>query len=526
LDDPDDAAFVDRPDATTILGAAKLSGRLGSWTVGMLDALTGAERAPYVGANGLRSTFMAEPTTNYGVLRLSRDGADGRNAIGAVATAVHRDLDATTAAHLRASAITGGLDARVRSRSRNYTVAANVVGSVVRGSPEAITETQRSSVHLLQRPDRDGDTIDTTRTSLTGLSAEIRTAKQGGGHWRWGANGRLVTSGFEANDLGFQLRSDVASAAGWVGYTHFEPGRLLRRWDLWSNYWTQRSLGGERERLTANLFGTADFRNNWSIMGEVRREFSEMSTTFLRGGPAMYVPPNVWWWGRLLSDPRRVVSGELMTQGYGDDVGGGRRLSVTPTVSVRPSSRAALSLQPSLTSARNPSQYVETASAADDTSYVTGALSQKTVSLTARLDVTFTPSLSLQIYAQPFVSAGTYRTLGEVRDARARELARRVSSFGVGAIAPIADGELRIDRGVGRSPITLDDPDFTVRELKSNAVLRWEYRPGSTLFLVWAQARDDDASAATFSVARQARELWRTKSTNVLLVKASYWITP
>jgi hypothetical protein len=183
-------------------------------------------------------------------------------------------------------------------------------------------------------------------------------------------------------------------------------------------------------------------------------------------------------------------------------------------------------VQPNVTRVRNPAQYVETGSAAGDTSYVTGALSQTTASLTTRLNFTFTPTLSLQLYAQPFVSAGEYRSLGEVRDARARRLADRVSAFGDGAIAPIGDGDLRIDRGAGRAPLTLDDPDFTVRELKSNAVLRWEYRPGSALFFVWAQARDDELTNADFSLGRQARGLWRTDGTNVLLIKASYRVAP
>jgi hypothetical protein len=175
---------------------------------------------------------------------------------------------------------------------------------------------------------------------------------------------------------------------------------------------------------------------------------------------------------------------------------------------------------------RNPAQYVETGSAAGDTSYVTGALSQTTTSLTTRLDFTFTPTLSLQLYAQPFVSAGEYRSLGEIRDARARRLTHRVSTFGTSAISPVDGGQLRVDRGAGRAPLTLDDPDYTVRELKSNAVLRWEYRPGSALFFVWAQARDDEQSNADFSLSRQARGLWRTDGTNVLLIKASYRMAP
>ena len=526
VDDPDDASNVDRPSATTILGATKLSGKIGSWTLGVLDAVTAAEHARYTMDDGLRGSFIAEPTTNYAVARLARDSDDGRNGIGVVATAVHRDLDANAAKTLRSSALTAGIDTRIRSRNRDYTFVANLVGSVVRGSPEAITETQRSSVHLLQRPDRDGGSLDTTRTSLAGVSAEVRASKQGGGHWQWGLNSRVVTSGFEVNDLGFQLRSNVAATSGWVGYVHFQPGRVVRRWDVWMNHWGRWTLNGKRDRFASNLFTNVQFQNNWMVMTEVRRDQSQLSASLLRGGPATYVPPNVGWWGRLVADPRRMISGDLMTQGYVNDVGGGRRVGLFPTITVRPSSRAELSIQPGFTRASNPAQYVETASSAGDTSYVTGALSQTTTSLTTRLNFTFTPTLSLQLYAQPFLSAGEYRSLGEVRDARARPLSRRVSSFGPGSIATIDDGEIRIDRGAGRTALMLDNPDFSVRELKSNAVLRWEYRPGSALFLVWSQARDADVDAADFSVTRQAGKLWRTEGTNVLLIKASYWIAP
>jgi hypothetical protein len=356
------------------------------------------------------------------------------------------------------------------------------------------------------------------------VSAEVRASKQGGGNWRWGINGRAVTSGFEINDLGYQLRSDVVSTSGWVGYTHFKPNGLLRSWETWFNEWARWTFDGARERLAANVFAQANFQNNWMLMGEVRREFSQRSPTLLRGGPTTYVPPNVAWWGRLVFDPRRVVSGELITQGYVDDVDGGGRLSFSPIVTLRPSSRAEISLQPNITRVTNPSQYVETASAQADTSYVTGHLAQTTSSLTARVNVTFTPALSLQLYAQPFLSAGKYRTLGEVRDASAHALSERVSNFAPEAISRIDADELRIDRGTGRAPISLDDPNFTVRELNANAVLRWEYRPGSALFLVWAQSRDNDGNAADFSLRREARALWRTPGTNVLLVKVSYWL--
>ena len=526
LSDPDDAAAVDRPDATSIFTAAKLSGKAGPWTIGVLDAVTGVERGKFVSSDGRRGSFIAEPRTNYAFARLSRDGGDGRNSAGIVATAVNRDLDPVSALSLRSSAFAAGIDGRIRSRDRAYTLAANVLTSYVRGAPEAIAETQRSSVHLMQRPDRGGDPFDTTRTSLAGVSAEIRASKQGGGNWRWGLNGRAVTSGFEINDVGYQLRSDVVSTSSWVGYTHYKPNRVLRSWETWFNQFARWTFDGDRERLAANVFGMASFQNNWSLMGELRREFSQQSPTFLRGGPTTYVPPNVAWWGRLVFDPRRVLSGELITQGYISDVGGGSSLSFAPIVTLRPASRAELSLQPSVTRVTNPSQYVETASAQGDTSYVTGNLAQTTSALTARVNVTFTPTLSLQLYAQPFLSAGKYRTLGEIRDPSARALSERVSDFEASAISRTDSDELRIDRGAGRAAISLDDPNFTVRELNSNAVLRWEYRPGSALFLVWAQSRNDDVTAVDFSVRRQARALWNTAGTNVLLVKVSYWFAP
>ena len=526
VDEPDGADAVDRPDATTILGAAKLSGKVGDWTLGVLDAVTGAERAPYVTADGVRRSFTAEPRTNYALGRLSRDFAGGRNSVGGVVTAVHRDLDSHAAKLLRSSAVAVGIDGRVRSPSRNYTFGGNLVGSYVRGSAAAIAETQRSSVHLMHRADRDRGGLDTTRTGLGGLSAELRAVKQGGGHWRWGANGRVVTKGFEANDLGFQLRSDVLAAAGWVGYSHFEPGRVVRRWDVWTNHWTLRSLDGERERLTSNLFANVQFQSGWMAMGELKREFSRVSTTLLRGGPATYLPPNVSWMGRVVADPRRPVSGDLMTEGFVDDAGGGRRIGVFPTLTVRPSSRAELSVRPGFAWVKNPAQYIETATAGGDTSYVVGALTQATTSLTAWLNVTFTPSFSLQLYAQPFLSAGRYASLAEVRAARASRLRDRVATFAPEAVATLTDGDLLIDRGGGRSAVTVADPAFSIRELTSNAVLRWEYRPGSALFVVWAQTRADDVGAPDFSVGRQARALWRAEPTNVLLLKASYWITP
>ena len=525
LDDPEDARHVDRPDATTIVGAAKLSGKARGWSIGVLDAVTGEERARYVDAGGDRREAVVEPRTNYAVARLARNDAHGLRSIGAAFTAVHRDLDATSREHLRSSALSGGLDWRLRTRSRNYTFGGNLLASTVRGSQAAIASTQRSAAHLFQRPDNDRVSLDTTRTAMSGVSAELRASKQGGGSWRWGANGRVVTSGFEVNDIGFQLRSDVAAVSGWVGYVDYTPRRWARSWDLWLNQWSRWSLGGEREITAANLWGRVALHSNWEVMGELTRHLGAHSTTLLRGGPSIRTSPNVGWWARIVSDRRRAVSGDLMTRGQVEDEGGWRA-EVWPSLTVRPSSRAELIVQPGFVRLANPAQYVATESAAGDTSYLTGALTQTTASLTMRVNVAFTPVLSLQLYAQPFLSAGGYDALREVRSPRARRLGDRFHTFDAADITAAGEGSLRVDRGPGRAALGIDDPEFSVRELRSNAVLRWEYRPGSALFLVWSQARESEDDDGRFDIAANGRTLWRTPGTNVLLLKASYWFAP
>jgi hypothetical protein len=273
----------------------------------------------------------------------------------------------------------------------------------------------------------------------------------------------------------------------------------------------------------SNLFAGVSLTNLWDVNVELLRRHRSLSTTELRGGPALVVPARNGWWVRVLSDRRRTLSGDVMSNGYVED-DGGSSLTVAPALTLRPSSRAELSLRPALTRVVNPAQYVDDATAAGRTSYYVGQLRQTTASLTARASYTFTPSLSLQYYAQPFLSSGHYRQLRELRSPRAPAFDARFRTLGSPELARTLDGSFAIDRnGDGVADVTIDDPSFDTRELRSNAVLRWEYAPGSSIFVVWSQGRESDAERGEFDLAREGRALWRTPPTNVLLVKASYW---
>jgi hypothetical protein len=128
----------------------------------------------------------------------------------------------------------------------------------------------------------------------------------------------------------------------------------------------------------------------------------------------------------------------------------------------------------------------------------------------------------VQIYAQPFLSAGEYRSLGEVERARSARFGERVLLFPPDSIRATSDGSLAI--GTATGPLSIGRPDYVFEQLNANALLRWEYRPGSTLFVVWSQGRTADADPTSFDIGAQSRDLFRTPATNVLLVKVSHWM--
>ena len=518
-DAPEGARWVTSEPAANVLGAAKLSGRTaGGWKLAALAAMTDDVHARYVGDDGERSAVI-EPRTRFGVARVTREFGGGESSLGSAITFVDRD-DAVPA--LRSGAVVGGVDARTRFGGRNYIAYANLMRSVVRGSPEAIVATQRSTTHLFQRPDASYVDVDSSRTSLAGTSASLRITKEGGGHTRGGVLAKLVTPGFEANDLGLQPRADAIGGALWLGWDGFEPTRFARSWDTWIAAWGGTSFGGERAQAGARLFASANLHSYWTVAGAVVRNMSSSSVTALRGGPALHVPGNVFGFVDVTTDSRRPIVATFGASGYRDDAEAGRRLSLTSTISARVGGGTQLSVSPSLSWWRNPQQFVAESIVGDSAHYVVGDLLQTTAAVMLRASYALSSRLTLQLYAQPFLSAGEYRALGDVADAGAHSLADRVRPFAPGALARTSDGglEARVPTGT----LGFDRPDYSVGELNANAVLRWEYRPGSALFVVWSQGRSHDGVAAPFDMTSQTRELFAAPATNVLLVKVSHWI--
>lgn len=500
-------AESDVPEVATILGAAKLSGKTASgWSLGIIEAVTDRENARYLTATGAADRYAVEPRSNYFVARTRKDANQGRMSFGGILTAVNRDLATRPMRDaLRSSAYAGGLDFRSESADRAWLLLGSAAFSRVAGSPEAMMRVQTAGNHFFQRPDATHLGVNTKATSLSGYSIGASVTRQGGTHWRGNLALAATSPAFEVNDLGYQNRTDRRDIAGGLTYMENKPGSFLRNYSVTGtlraehNYDWQRILG--LSSLQFN-FRTLEF---WTGAFGLTHSYSANDDRSTRGGPILERPAQTTAFVRVASDGRKPISVIA-----GGDVGWGDygfwMADATVGVVVRPSERWSLQIDPEYSRMRSPAQYVRTVANASATRtygayYLFAPLVQTSLVIETRLDVTFTPKLSFQLYAQPFLSSGDYGDVGSLD-------------------APRGFTFTRWTGGTGNN-------DFNYRSLRGTGVLRWEYRPGSTLYLAWQQARSDYASGVgDFDFSRDRQALFRAKPDNVLVLKASYWLSP
>ena len=523
--------YTDIPGNTTILGAAKVSGRtVGGWSVGFMDALT-SEEAGLTLEGGAIESHTVEPLTNYGVARVMKDFREGDSRVGAILTTTHRRLDGDPGLlFLTEQAYSGGVDFRHRFAGDTWDFNGFVAASHVVGDTAAIQRLQESSRRYYQRPDADHLAYDPDATSLSGLSGQFWLGRVAG-KLRGGVGSTVRTPGFEVNDAGFLNSADVGMVYGNLNFNQFEPTGPFRSFNLGFNPSASWDFGGDRLHTQANAWSNWTFLNNWHIGVWGSRGFEALSNGSLRGGPAI-IRPGAWRFNPWANtDSRNPVWLNAWAFWEQEDEGAGWARNGGVNVNVRPSGALSLEFGPSINQRGSDWQYVDQVEdGAGDTRYLFAQLRQHTVSLTTRLSYTFAPTLSLQLYAQPFLTAGSYSGFREVSDPRAAAFADRFHTFSDAEIAfvPPAEegewGEYEVDRdGDGSADFTFGAPDFNFKELRSNVVLRWEYRPGSTAFLVWSQGRSDVGPDGAFRFGRDMDALLGARGSNVLALKVTYW---
>jgi hypothetical protein len=482
-DGVDRDGYVDQPEATTIYGAAKLSGKTaGGWSFGLLEAVTGQETARFALGDGSPvEAVVVEPLTNFAVARLHKALRQGKTSIGAVVTAVNRSLGGTgLASTLHDQAYTGGLQATHRFADDGYSVDGKVMGSLVHGSPEALDATQTSSVHWFQRPDAGHIDYDPDRTALAGGSAQGSVSKISGAVR--GATGfDTRTPGFEANDLGFQLSSDYLSHWVWLQLRDDRPGKHLRDSYLDVNLWHYWDLGGELLGVGGNTNGGLHLDNLSRISGGIGADLTRRDPGGLRGGPTLRRDEaySVWLSASTGTQARlrASVDGSAFFAPASGSIGG----LLSPAVTWQVASNVDLALGPTVGYEVDDNQYVvEVADGMDAPHYLMGRLRRTTTALTLRASYAPSSTLSIQLYAQPFVSTGRFDEYKEVVAPDARLYDDRYHVFADDELIRRGDRlEVDTDRD-GDAEFDFEPADFDFRQLRSNLVVRWEYRPGSS----------------------------------------------
>ncbi|HXE57086.1 MAG TPA: DUF5916 domain-containing protein [Gemmatimonadales bacterium] len=514
-----EGGHADVPTGTHIVGAAKLSGKLGEWSVGTLGAVTKREYAE-VDSAGVRWRDELEPLTYYGVARAIKELGGGRQGLGFMATATLRSLGETDLrSELASSAFAVGLDGwTFLDHDRTWVLTGWGGMSHVRGSPERIEALQRNAIHYFQRPDAAHVEVDPAAASLSGWAGRVTLNKQKG---RFYANTALaaVSPGFEVNDLGFQWTSDVVNVHQVVGYRWRTPTPWYRQinWDAATAHsW---DFGGNHVHHAYWSRVNAQLRNYWwiNLGGAVFPH--RLNNRRTRGGPLMATPAGGEIFGGVETDDRKPVF--VGVDGYVGRAGLGanRSWGVSTYVEWKPMSQLSLRLSPELDRTITAAQYVGELedprfTATFGRQYVFADLDQTTLSAAVRLNWIFTPKLSLELYAQPLVSAVDYGRLKALARPRSYEF---VPTDGAG---PDPDG------AGPEAPASVTARDFTFASLRGNAVLRWEYLPGSTLCLVWTQNRADSEEAGEFRLGRSMGRLVDAEADNILAVKVSYWWNP
>ena len=493
----EDDEYSAAPLAATIIGAAKVTGRVGKFSIGALSAVTAEEEATI--ASGLaRRAEIIEPLSGYGVIRARREFANQSN-VGLIMTSTNRRL-VDSVSFLPEDAYTGGVDYDIRLSPR-FNISGFWAGSRVSGSTEAITDLQRNNVHAFQRPDADHVDVNELATVLSGHAGAASFGKIAGEKTRFNAYYGYKSPGFDMNDLGFQRRADERFMSHWFQKRDQVPGRFTRSfiWNL--NQWSGWNFDGDRLFSGGNVNMHWTWKNYWTSGFGLNLNAAPLRDRMTRGGPAVLGNRSFGGWFYAGTDSRKDVS--INYNGYHEGDGKGTtRHNIGPNVTWRPTSATSVSTGFRYNINNDDSQWVENEEPESlPIRYVFGRLKQRTVAFTFRVNYTLTPNLSIQTYAEPFVSAGEYSNYKQLIDGRAAEYSNRYETYAY-----------------------TDNADFNYRSFRTTNVLRWEYKPGSSLFVVWQQGRSGDGDHGDFRFGRDFGGVFSAPAHNVFLVKLSYWL--
>jgi hypothetical protein len=522
-----DGEYLKMPENTTILGAFKLSGKThDGWSVGIMESVTQEEKA-LLSSNEVEKKVTVEPWSNYFNARLQKDFKQGKTILGGMFTATNRFIQDSTLDFLPASAYTGGLDFTNYWKDKNYYLNLKGAFSHVSGTSEAITELQESPVHYYQRPDIVHVKLDTARTSLSGYGGTAEFGKQGGGHWRFMGRVAWRSPGLELNDMGYIRQADIIQQVLWGGYEIWEPFGIFRSMEIIADQYSGWDFGGNFIYLGGEYNLNMEFKNYWSfsIGGELQGEAVDRYN--LRGGPAIKTTFGGSSWGYFQSDSRKKFIGELMAIYYKGNYDNAELTRFELDLTYRPFKALQLAIETAYEFGHDRLQYVETIDDVPGNRYIMARIDNQSISTNIRINYSITPDLTIQYWGQPFVFAGKYTEFKKATETMSSYYYDRFHTFNSDEIVYDEINEVYhvLEPGDEGIEYSFGKPDFKVFEFRSNLVVRWEYIPGSAVYLVWSQGRVGDETTGEPDFGKDMDALFDIEPHNVFLVKFTYRIS-
>ncbi len=522
--DADENLFVQPPDKTTILSAVKFSGTTsGGLSVGLIQSLTANEFARLSDTSGNRSRMKVEPLTSYTVARIQKGYKAGNTVVGGMITSVNRVIDENHLEFLNSNAYAGGIDILHHWKDKEFFFDGKLLGSLVNGNEKAMTALQESSARYYQRPGADYLSYDTTKTSLGGVGGRLRIGKKSKGFWRYSTGVTWLSPGLEFNDLGYMRQADEINNQNEVSYFVNQPVSIFRTYNIALEQFNSWNFGGTYLGSGGHLSLYSEFKNQWTFTANLIYHSKAPDTRILRGGPDMVMPGDMMMFGSVRTDPSKKVAFTLNGQFEKSANHCTTNWDVEPGITIRPVNILKIRLSANYSENYNMLQYVSETDYLSEKRYILGTIDQQTLGFTFRLDLNLTPELSVQYYGSPFVSRGAYSDFKRVTDPEAKDFNERFSIL----TDPIISGNvLGFDENNDMIPdYDVYNPDFNFYQFRSNLVARWEYSPGSFIYLVWSGERTGRNNYSNASLGDSYDLLRDVFPNNIFLIKLNYWFS-
>lgn len=515
---------ADIPIQSTILGAAKLTGKTqDGLSVGFVNAITAEERAE-IDTVGGKMFETVEPLTNYMVGRVQKDINDGKTLIGGIFTSTNRVLDNNLSEVMHKAAYTGGIDFTQYLKDKSWSLNINSAFSLVEGSEKALENTQTSSAHYFQRPDNDYTKLDTTRTNLAGSGGRMQIMKLNG-HWNFMSATTWKTPGFETNDLGYLQSADQVLSVLWGGYSQWNPGWIYRSYDINAAIYSLWTFGGDNTGRGIELNANINLKNFWNVWIRGNIDGTSLSATTLRGGPIINLPGNANVSAGFSSDNRK----KLVFSAHARSLKGYENSSTSIhweiEIDYKPTDYLVISTNPGFTKSFSELQHVTVENINNTDKYIFASIDQETISTSFRVSLNLSPNLTLQYWGQPFIASGKYYDYKLILDPKADSYRDRFMTY-YGEQIKLDNDQYNIDENIDSiADYSFDKNDFNVQEFLSNMVLRWEYNPGSSVYLVWNQTRSNSNDSGNLDFFNDLDNLFDNsdnKPHNIFIIKFSY----